>query len=227
MKVAVLFSGGKDSALSLLKAIEQGHQVKYLATIHSKNPDSFMYHTPNIGLTVFQSEAIGIDLVSKESKGEKGTETEDLKILLTGLDIEGVVCGAIESEYQKKRIEAVCKELGLQCICPLWQKNQEELLKEIISLGFEVIITAAAAEGFDKKWLGRKLNKKCIADLKKLNKKYKISLSGDGGCYETVTLDCPLFKRKIKLLKKEKLWDDKTNSGQLIIKDAKLVEKIK
>ena len=223
MILAALFSGGKDSTYAIYQAIKQGHEIKYLATIHSKNPDSYMYHTPNIGLTLLQSEAMNIQLVSKESKGEKEREVEDLKILLDGLGIEGVVCGAIASNYQKQRIEKVCKELNLKLISPLWGIDQEKLLRGIIKNKFEVIITAAAAEGFDESWLGRKIDEKCIEDLIKLKNKFGINIAGEGGEFETMVLDCLLFKRKILITKTEKTW--KKNSGMFRVIDAKLITK--
>jgi len=223
MKLAVLFSGGKDSTKALMEAIKQGHEIKYLATIHSKNPDSYMYHTPNIGLTLMQSHCLGIQLVSKESLGEKEKEVEDLKILLSNLDIDGVVCGAIASKYQKERIERVCNELKLELLSPLWKRDFEKLLREMIENGFEVIITAVAAEGFDETWLGRRINEECIKDLIKLKEKFGINICGEGGEFETIVLDCPLFKRKIEVTKAEKTWKD--NSGIYEIKDAKLIDK--
>ncbi len=223
MNLVALFSGGKDSVFAILKAKQEGHEIKYLATIHSKNPDSYMYHTPNIGLTFLQSEAMNIQLVSKESKGEKEKEVEDLKILLDGLDVEGVVCGAIVSNYQKQRVEKVCKELNLKLLSPLWGMNQEKLLKEVLKNNFEVIITAVAAEGFDKSWLGRKIDEKCIKDLIKLKEKFGINIAGEGGEFETVVLDCPLFTRKILITESEKIWEK--NSGILDVKNARFVKK--
>ena len=223
MRLIALFSGGKDSIFTLKKAIEQGHEIKYLATIHSKNPDSYMYHTPNIGLTLLQSRCLGIQLVSKESFGEKEKEVEDLKILLNNLDADGVVCGAIASRYQKERIEKVCEELRLKLLTPLWDRNPEELLREMLKNNFEIIITAVAAEGFDESWLGRRIDEKCVEDLIKLNKKFGINIVGDGGELETLVLDCPLFTRKLLITKAEKIWKD--NNGILEIKDAKLIEK--
>ncbi len=209
--------------MAVLKAKQKGHEIKYLATIHSKNPDSFMYHTPNIGLTLIQSEVMGTQLVSKESKGEREKEVEDLRILLDGLNVEGVVCGAIASNYQKQRIEKVCKELNLKLLTPLWKMNQEKILKEIIENKFEVIITAVAAEGFDESWLGRKIDDKCIEDLIKLKEKFGINIAGEGGEFETVVLDCPLFTRKILITEFEKIWEG--NNGMLDVKNARLIEK--
>jgi ABC transporter with metal-binding/Fe-S-binding domain ATP-binding protein len=223
MKLIALFSGGKDSMFALKKAIEQGHEIKYLATVHSKNPDSYMYHTPNIGLTLLQSRCLNIQLVSKQSLGEKEKEVKDLEILLNNLDAEGVVCGAIASNYQKERVEKVCENLRLKVLTPLWGRNLEELIREIVKSGFDVIITAVAAEGFDESWLGRKIDEKCIEDLLQLNKKFGISILGEGGEYESLVLDCPLFFRKLEITKAEKIWKD--NSGTLEIKDARLVNK--
>jgi diphthine-ammonia ligase len=212
MKLVALLSGGKDSVYALYKAKKEGHEIKYLATIHSKNPDSYMYHTPNIGLTFMQSRAMNIQLVSKESLGIKEREIKDLKILLKGLDVDGVICGAIASKYQKDRVENVCKELKLK-----------KLLREMLKEGFEIIITAVAAQGFDENWLGRKIDEDCIKDLIELNKKYGISIVGEGGEMETFVLDCPLFDKKIQITKAEKIW--KGNNGMYEIKDAKFVEK--
>jgi len=223
MQLIALFSGGKDSLFAIKKAIEQGHEIKYLATIHSKNPESYMYHTPNIGLTLMQSRCLNIQLVSKQSFGEKEKEVKDLEILLNNLDADGVVCGAIASNYQKERVEKVCENLRLKMLAPLWGMNQEELIKEIVKSRFEVIITAVAAEGFDESWLGRKIDEKCIEDLIQLNKKHGVSVIGEGGEYESLVLDCSLFNRKIEITSSEKIWNN--NSGLLEIKDAKLINK--
>jgi len=223
MNLVALFSGGKDSTYAIYQVLKEGHEIKYLATIHSKNPDSYMYHTPNIGLTLLQSRCLGIQLVSKESFGEKEKEVEDLKILLNNLDADGVVCGAIASKYQKERVEKVCEELRFKLLTPLWNRNPEELLREMLKNNFEIIITAVAADGFDESWLGRKIDEKCVEDLIKLNKKFGINIVGDGGELETLVLDCPLFTRKLSITQSEKIWKD--NSGILEIKDAKLIDK--
>jgi len=150
-------------------------------------------------------------------------ELEDLKRLLATLDVDGVVSGAISSQYQKKRIDKVCQELNLKSIAPLWQESPIKLLKEIIKLNFETVIVGVYALGFDQSWLGRNLNSTTLSDLIKLNEKYKVSLVGDGGEYETLVLDAPFFKKRIQLLQTEKVWED--HSGYLLVKKAVLVDK--
>ncbi len=223
MNLIALVSGGKDSIYAIYKAKQEGHNVKYAATIHSKNPDSYMYHTPNIGLTLMQSRLMGIQLVSKESLGIKEQEVKDLEILLSNLDAEGVVCGAIASKYQRDRVERVCKELKLKMLAPLWGMDPEKLLRDMLKDGFDILITAVAADGFDESWLGRKIDDACIKDLIKIEKKNGISIVGEGGEFETLVIDCPLFSKKIEITKAEKIWKD--NSGVYEIKDAKFVDK--
>ncbi|MFQ6086551.1 MAG: TIGR00289 family protein [Candidatus Bathyarchaeia archaeon] len=223
LHVAALVTGGKDSALALYRALKQGYEVKYLVTMIPQRPESWMFHYPNIHLADFFAEAVDIPLVKGETSGVKETELEDLKRLLANLQVEGVVTGAIMSQYQKKRIDRICKELNLKSIAPLWRENPQKLLAEIVDLKFEVLIVGVYAYGFDVTWLGRKIDQKTISDLIKLSKKYQISVVGEGGEYETLVLDAPFFRKRIKLVQTEKIWED--HSGCLLVKKAKLIKK--
>ena len=223
MRVAALVTGGKDSALALYKVLKKGYKVESLVTMVPQRPDSWMFHYPNIHLTDLFAEAVGIPLVKGETSGVKETELEDLKRLLASLQVDGVVCGAIMSRYQKRRIDRICKELNLKSIAPLWHENPQKLLAEIVDLNFEVLIVGVYAYGFDITWLGRKINSQTISDLIRLSKKYKISVVGEGGEYETLVLDAPFFKKRIQLVQTEKIWEN--HSGYLIVKKAKLVDK--
>jgi diphthine-ammonia ligase len=223
MRVAALVTGGKDSSLALHRALELGYEVKNLVTMLPRREDSWMFHFPNIRLSDLFAEAAGLSLVKAETSGVKETELEDLKRLLATLDIEGVVSGTISSQYQKKRIDRICRELNLRSIAPLWQENPIKLLKEIINLNFDTVIVGVYALGFDQSWLGRRIDLTTLNDLVGLNEKYKVSLVGEGGEYETLVLDAPFFKRRIRLLQTERVWED--HSGYLLVEKAELVDK--
>lgn len=223
MRVAALVSGGKDSALALYRALKQGYEVKFLVTMLPKREDSWMFHFPNIHLTDLFAKAAEIPLVRAETVGIKETEVEDLKNLLATVDIEGVVSGAISSRYQKEQIDKICRGLNLKSIAPLWQENSIQLLKEIIDLNFEVVIVGVYAYGFDQSWLGRKIDRATLDDLLELHHKYQISLVGEGGEYETLVLDAPFFKKRIRLLRVEKIWEN--HGGYLLVREAKLLDK--
>jgi predicted ATP pyrophosphatase (TIGR00289 family) len=223
MRVAVLATGGKDSALALYKAMNAGYEIKYLVSMIPLSEDSWMFHYPNINLVDLFAEAVEFPFVKAETSGVKEKEVEDLKRLIENLDIDGVVSGAIASTYQKTRIEEICKELKLECIAPLWHVDPLALLKEILDLKFETIITGVYAYGFNKKWLGRKIDHATIEDLKELNRQYGVSLVGEGGEYETLVLDAQFFKKRIKIVEAEIVW--KSESGYFLVKKAKLENK--
>jgi ABC transporter with metal-binding/Fe-S-binding domain ATP-binding protein len=223
--VAVLFSGAKDSTFAIYKAMGMGLNVKFLVTIIPKSDESYMFHHPNVRWTRLHAEAMGIPLVTKETEGREGTEIEDLKEVISSLrpEIDGVVSGALASRYQKARIDALCKQLGLESISPHWERGMKEYLEELLFLGFDIIMSAVAAEGLDQSWLGRRLDSKTIADLEKLNRKHGIHMGGEGGEYESFVLDAPMFRKKISIIRAHKEWDGAR--GFFIIDDARLVDK--
>ena len=226
MNAAVLFSGGKDSTMAAYSAIKEGHEVKYLVSVFSDNPASYMFHVANIHITELSAQAMGIPLIKKVTKGIKEEELEDLKNILIELKdkgIEAIYSGALFSVYQKSRIDALCEELGLKSCAPLWHRDPTEYMEEIIELGFEVIITSVAAEGLDESWLGRKIDKDSLDGIVKLNKKYKIHIGFEGGEAETLVLDGPLFNKRIKVIESENIWEG--DSGYFLIKEAELVDK--
>ncbi len=226
MKVAVLFSGGKDSALALHKAMEK-EEVVCLISIISENEESYMFHVPNIWITKLQAESIGLPLIQKITKGKKEIELRDLKSAIKQAvdeyNIEGVVTGAVESVYQAIRVQKICNSMKLWCFNPLWKKDQVELLNETLELGFSTIISGIFAYPLNKTWLGKKIDKDMITNLVELRDKYKISPSGEGGEIETTVLNAPFFKKKIKILKHEIIAEN--NSGVFKIKEAKLARK--
>jgi len=223
LRVAVLVTSGKDSALALHRVLKKVYEVKYLVTMLPKREDSWMFHYPNIHMTGLFAEAVGIPLVKAETSGVKEAELEDLKWLLAKLDIDAVVSGGISSQYQKKRIDKLCQDLNLKHVAPLWHEEPLKLLKEIIALRMETIIVGVYAHGFDQTWLGRKIDKKAVKDLIESNKKFQVSLVGEGGEYETLVLDAPFFKKKIELTETERIWEGE--SGYLLVKKAILVNK--
>jgi len=223
MKVAALCSGGKDSTFALWLAMKQGHEVGRLVAMIPGREDSFMFHYPNIHLIDQFAECVGLPLLKAETSGERGQELVDLKNVLHGLDVEGIVSGAIASNYQRGHIDRICEELGLASLAPLWGREPVELIQEMFRTGFEIIITSVAAQGLDSDWLGRKLDEKALQELGKLRERYGVNPSGEGGEYESMVLDAPFFKSKIEVIEAEKIW--RSISGYYLIKKARLVRK--
>ncbi|MEA2054300.1 MAG: TIGR00289 family protein [Candidatus Thermoplasmatota archaeon] len=206
MKIACLISGGKDSLYALYIALQYGWDITHIVTISPKKL-SWMYHTENIHLVDSVAESMRIPLIKKESYANKEEELEDLKSALNGLAIDGIVSGAIASEYQRTRIEKVCHELNIKSFMPLWHKKEEILMEEMIEAGFDIMIVAVAAEGLGEKWLGRIIDKDCLEELIQIRERYDINVSGEGGEYETFVLDCPLYRKKLVIEESEKERD--------------------
>ena len=223
MKLAALISGGKDSIYAMWKANKE-HDVVCFLTMESENEESYMFHTPNISLTSLQSESIGIPIIIGKTKGEKEKELEDLFDLIkkakAEYKIEGVITGALASVYQATRIQKICDDLSLECINPLWQMNQEKLLRDLLKDGFKTIIVGTFAYGLDESILGEEINEEVIEKLMEAHRKYKIHPAGEGGEIETLVIDGPCFKKKIVIVDAEKKIGK--YETLLVIKKAKL-----
>lgn len=230
-----LFSGGKDSAWALYRAIERGLPVERLVTVHPEG-DSYMYHVPATDLTALAAESIGIELIDVEpedfgaevavdSSSQGDDELEPLEAALADLDRElpggvaGVTAGAVESEYQTSRIRGMCDRLGCELFAPLWQQDPRGLADAMLEAGFEITIVQVAAHGLDESWLGRTLDREAIADLEALNEEYGVHILGEGGEFETFVVDGPHMDRRIDL-EYETEWDG--TRGRVRITDARL-----
>mgnify|MGYP000901070066 CR=1 FL=1 len=163
-----------------------------------------MFHTPNVSLVSLQAQAAELPLIEKPTAGMEEEELEDLRAALVCAReehrIEGVVTGAILSVYQAARVQRICHNLGLWCFNPLWYTNQETYLDNLIRNGFRVIISGVFAEPFDQKWLGTPLDQASVALLDQYREQYGITLTGEGGEYETFVLDAPFFKKRIEIV---------------------------
>lgn len=228
MKLGVLFSSGKDSNYAMHIMQQQNYAVECLITIKSQNPDSYMFHTPNIELAQLQAEAMGIPLIEEITPGEKEIELEDMKNAIQRakdeFGIEGVVTGALYSNYQRERIERVCDELGLKAFSPLWHIDQEKEMKQLLSIGFEFIFSSIAAYGLDKSWVGRTIDEKDIERLVRLNEKIGLNVAGEGGEFESFVLDGPMYNKKIEIRELDVVELDEY-TAKVMIKDAVLVDK--
>lgn len=226
MRIGALFTGGKDSTYSLFLASKQ-NEISCLINANSENKDSYMFHTVGEVLLDKQAEAMGIPLERFRTKGEKEAELNDLKQIIKELkekyDLEGIVSGAIASEYQFKRINKILDDLGLKSITPLWGIDVYSYLKEFINEGFKAIIVSVSAEGLGKEWLGKELDKNSLEKLKELSEKYRFHLGFEGGEAETAVIDGPNFSKKIEIIK-ERIIDDE-GKYYLDIREAKLIKK--
>ncbi len=226
MKLGVLFSGGKDSLVACYTAMQK-EEVVCLITVVSRNPESYMFHTPNVDLAALQAEAAGLPLVQVETAGEKEAELSDLvraiRLARERHGIEGIVTGTILSVYQATRIQRVCSDLGLWCFNPLWHTDQEAYMEEVIAAGFLVLIAGVFSYPFDESWLGRVIDEETLQDLKAIADRYGITLTGEGGEFETFVLDAPFFSKRIVIERATRAY--RNYNGVFRIEQARVVAK--
>ena len=225
MKLAALFSGGKDSTYSIFKAKQEGHSIACLVTIVPKSDESMLLHYPNIPATKLQSTSMNIPQIYVESESndtnfETNLLNDVLKKAIQDYHIEGIVQGGILSEFQKNNFNKVCESLNLILISPVWHEDQKEYMKNLLKNNFKFIIVSVSADGLDDSWLGKEINNQSLEKLESLSQKFGFNLNFEGGEAETLVVDCPLFSRSVSIQKSRKIWDG--YRGRFEIEEAKL-----
>lgn len=220
MKVAALVSGGKDSVLALHCAQTTGWDVTHVVTVRSRANDSWMFHVPNTDLAPLIADAVGVPLVSVETRGEKESEIADLERALGKLEVDGFVSGALASEYQRTRLEGIGHRLGLKSFTPLWHKDVGSVLRTVAGEGWDVRFAAVAAEGLDERWLGRRITPEAIAELDDLRTRFGLHIGGEGGEYETLVLDAPCYQKRIDVVRAKAEW--RRDGGVWRVEEARL-----
>ncbi|KAI5180483.1 diphthine-ammonia ligase [Nematocida sp. AWRm80] len=249
MKFIGLISGGKDSIFNITRCIEEGHELVCLLNMRMPTDiDSYMYQQVGYNLTEAIAECIGVPLEIANTSGvaqntdleyssSPNDEVEDLfkalKQLKEKYSFEGVSSGAIKSQYQYNRVSDICSRLGLHSLTYLWQSNQKDLLKQMIERNIKAIIIKAGEYPLtdliseDISTVYTKYNKyiqEQIDQSKGILKEEDFNICGEGGEYETITLDAPIFKRSI-LITASTILTDKENRKTLSITNYTLKNK--
>jgi diphthine-ammonia ligase len=225
MKLAALFSGGKDSTYAIYLAKKLGHSVDVLLTLYPHSSESHLLHYPNIEFTQLQAESMKIpQLIEKTHSDDSENESKKLNNLISfakeKYSIDGIVHGGILSEYQKDNFSLICEKNHLKIISPLWNKEPESYMKELLNENFEYIISTVSSAGLNDSWLGRIIDKNGLDELQKLQKKFRFNLNFEGGEAETFVTNCPLFEKRLLIQDSTTEWDG--YRGRFEILEAKL-----
>ena len=238
LNVIALISGGKDSFLSMLHCLYNDHHVVALANLYPSQPsetsdlNSYMYQTVGHAIIPLYEHALGLPLYRRQisgsainterdyepassSDGLGEDETESLLLLLADIkkahpEANAVCSGAIQSTYQRTRVESVAIRLGLVPLSYLWQypclpiptPSEGGLLEDIAAVGLDARIVKVASGGIDESFLWGSLQDE---DQRKKLQKYVArfggSVLGEGGEYETLVVDGPgdIWKRRLEI----------------------------
>ena len=225
MKLAALFSGGKDSTYAIHLAKKFGYSVDVLLTIFPHSDESHLLHYPNIRFTSLQSESMKIPQLTEQlTSTDAKNESEALdKLIISAKEnysIDGIVHGGILSEYQKNNFSTICEKNNLKIVSPLWNMEPESYMKELLSENFEYVISTVSSDGLNDYWLGRTIREDDLIELKKLQQKFDFNLNFEGGEAETFVTNCPLFEKPLLIQDSTIEWDG--YRGRFEILEAKL-----
>lgn len=219
MKTIALLSGGKDSIYNMMHCVADGHTMVCIGHLYPpqniEELDSYMYQSVGHIALPYIAQCLELPLYQRQIHGTSrnieyeyetcdNDEVEDLYILLKDIisnhhpDLEAISVGAICSNYQRIRVEHVANRLGLHVLSYLWGKDQINLMHGMINIGIEAIVLKTATMGLSKEHLGKSI-KSLFPTLLSLHSKWNINVAGEGGEYETLVLDCPLFKKRLVL----------------------------
>jgi len=222
--VTALVSGGKDSIYAAYLAETQGWPVEELLTLVPDDPDSMMFHTPNLDLVALQAEAWGKRhrRVPIHGRGE-GTELEALERALAGSQ-GPVVTGAIASSYQWARVLRAAGHHGRRVYAPLWRTDPLRVVREEIAAGLEILLVHLAAEPLPPEWAGERLTSERLVELARLDREVRrVNVAGEGGEYETLVVDAPFFSSRIVVEEAKRQVDPTT--ARYVISNAHLKRK--
>ncbi len=225
MKLGCMFSGGKDSTYALHWAALQGFEIACLITVKPR-PDSWLFHVPCIDLTKLQAEALGLPLVEVKGEMRGERELDDLRRALRAAveeyGIDGIVCGALLSDYQRMRFAIATEELGLKLYAPLWRNDQKQYLREV-TRALEFMVVSVSCLGLPKSLVGKVVTPELAEEIIRLSERYGFNPAFEGGEAETLVLDAPLFQKRLRV--KGRVVEEGPYAARLVVEDAWLEDK--
>ncbi|HEY8648174.1 MAG TPA: diphthine--ammonia ligase [Candidatus Limnocylindria bacterium] len=190
-----MWSGGKDSALALMRARARGLAVTRLINIYDPATDRVRFHATRRELIQAQADAIGIDL---DARGVAWESYEPAFIeLLAGLKAEGfrgVVFGDIHLADVRAWYEDRVRAAGLEHVEPIWGDPPARLVAEFVASGSRAVITCVDLPKLNESWLGRIIDERFLQDIGRL----PVDPAGENGEYHSFTFAGPLFKAPVR-----------------------------
>ena len=201
LEMVFLFSGGKDSCLSIHKLKKDGWRIRALITTVTADYNRVSMHGIRRELVIKQANSMNIPLhiveIPKDCSDALYTE-----IMLEKLNnfkkagIHYVGCGDIFLEDIRKFREEIFKKLNMRGVFPLWNMNTKELANEFINLGFRAMIVCVDTKRLPPSCLGMEINEEFIRTLPP-----GVDVCGENGEFHSFVYDGPLFKEKINVKK--------------------------
>jgi len=196
------WSGGKDSALALYKAmLSNEYTIQCLLTNINRVHDRVSMHGVRRSLVEAQTASIGLPLVTVELPEEPSMQEYETMMLekVNALKTSGcnkAIFGDIFLEDLKNYREQKLKAAGIECVFPLWKIDTTELIKEFIDKGFKAIVVCVNEQYLNKSFCGRMIDASFINDLPST-----VDVCGENGEFHSFVFDGPIFKQPVQFNK--------------------------
>ncbi|MHC6203204.1 Dph6-related ATP pyrophosphatase [Breznakiellaceae bacterium SP9] len=198
IKLAASYSGGKDSALALYRAMKLDYEPVCLLTTYNANAGRSWFHGVPTELLNNVAESIGLplELVTTGPTDDYGPDFERaLAKLKIEYDVNVCAFGDIDIQAHHDWCDARCRNTGIESLFPLWDNSREELVFELIDSGFKAVITIVNSTMLSAKYLGKTLTRELAADIAACG----ADICGENGEYHSFVYDGPLFKKPINI----------------------------
>ena len=194
MRCAVMWSGGKDSALAADRARRSGVQIACLVNFYDEATGRVRFHATRTEVIGAQAEAIEVPLVARGTTWA-GFETafRDTLGMLREEGIDGIIFGDIHLADVRAWYEERVHAAGLRHLEPLWGEEPRDLLAEFVESGGRAVITCCELEKLDESWLGRIIDEQFVRDIASV----RIDPCGENGEYHSFAFAGPLFTRPV------------------------------
>lgn len=204
--------------------MQRGWELTHLLSILPEDRESMLFHVPNLHLTPLLAEAMGLPLIQETAAAGEGAELDALRRIFRRIDADGVVVGAIASDYQHERVNRIAHEVGLRVFAPLWRHDPRRLVRDYLAAGFEIVFSSVSAEGLDASWLGKRWDETTVEALLRMHETTGVHPCGEGGEFETLVLDGPTFRQHVEVVRAAPEWSG--TSGIWRVHEARLVPKV-
>ena len=227
MKVAILYSGGKDSTFALDFAKEKGWQIEYLLSVKPTQTDCFLFHFATVEHTKELAAILGIrHILTSCDVADPVKEAEIVKEIVVKNPVDAVVLGgtglqmtqirSIQNALRPYHIEVFASHAGL---------DHDEVMQQMMKKGYKFMITQIASYGLTEHWLGRVIDEKALQELFERSVTFGFHVGGEGGYYDTLTIDGPLFSKRLEIEDAKKIMESE-NCGHLLVTKLRIVDKI-
>lgn len=226
VEVAVLYSGGKDSTYALEKCLQKKWKVKYLLSVKPTRNDCYLFHFSTVEHTRELAQILGFKhLYTVCDVADPKLEAQIIRDIVAQNPVDALVLGGVGlQETQLKSIRDAVFDLGVEVFASHAGEDHEQLVREMIEKGYDIRITQVAVEGLGKEWVGKKLTKEHFAQLKKLSEHHGFHVGAEGGHYDTLVVDGPIFTKRFEITDSAVIMED-AYCGYLKVHRFTLVDK--